>query len=182
MTTPTTRKVLNYPGLREAADRAAIAEVVQTMADGGRCPHYAPNGALVSTADASDLATSKALAWALALAVPAHGADTGIHAAADVIPLAAAWTAYPLVPADLTEVQNIANELFTDINAHVAVVAAHRALHGAFSATTGAIAVHAITTTAATNQGTANALLNAIKAFLNMHTKAGISTVEVLSS
>lgn len=182
MTTPTTRKVLNLDVFREAADRAAFAESVQTLADGGRCPHYSPSGALVSTPDSSSIGTSKTLAKALALAVVAHGADTGIHAEADTIASAAAWASAPAEPADLTEVMAIANELFTDINAHVASAAKHRGLHGAFSATTGALAAHAITTTAATNQGTADALLNAIKAFLNFHTKAGISTVEVISS
>ncbi len=178
----TTRKAQDFPIRREQAIRAALDEHIQTLADRGLCPHYAPNGALVSTPDATDLATSKVLAAALALAVVAHGADDGIHSAADVIVRTASWASYPSAPANLTEVQNIANSLLTDLNTHVANATPHRAIQGTFSATTGAVAALALTTTAATSQPTADTLLNAIKAFLNMHTKAGISAIEIVSN
>lgn len=177
----TNRQALNLPELREKANRDGFNEAVQTLADAGKCPHYAPSGALVSTADATDLGTSKTLAAALALAVVAHGADTNIHSAADVIAQAAAWASAPAVPADLTEVQNVLNELKGDINTHAANATPHRNKWGAMGGD-GVVVAYAITTADATTQGTANALANAIKAFLNNHSKAGISTIEVIPS
>ncbi len=180
-----TRKVADLPNTREEGDRLAINEIIQALGDGGKIVHYQQlTSQLVTTADASSLATSKTLAKALALAVKAHAISVGPHSVADdssAATQAAAWASAPSEPADLTEVQNIANELKTDINAHVANATPHRSKQGEIGVD-GVITVYAITTAAATDQSTSNALLNAIKNFLNNHIKSAASSVEVIAS
>lgn len=182
MTTPYARKVPDLPPARIDASVAAVNEVIQALVDGGKIVHHQYKSAsLIATPDATDLATSKTLAKALALALVAHGADADIHAAADVITQAASWTSAPAEPANLTEVQNIANTLKSDINTHVANATPHRSVWGG-PGVNGVITAHALTTTTATDQTTANALLNAVKNFLNLHMKAAASSIQLISS
>ena len=180
-----TRKVADVPSARAEGNRLAINEVITALGVNGSLVHYRHDTAdLVTTADASDLATSKALAWALALAVKAHAIKTGIHSVADdssAATMNASWTANPLVPVNLTEVQNIANELATDINAHIANATPHRSKWGTIGVD-GVLTVKAITTTAAIDQSTSNALLNAIKNFYNAHLKDAASLIELVAS
>jgi hypothetical protein len=178
-----TRKVADFPKTRGEANLAAINEIITSLAAAGIIVHHQYKSAqLVSTADASSLATSKTLAKALALAIQSHAVDTDVHTAADVSSAAtqaAAWASAPAEPADLTEVQNVANELKTDINAHVAAAAAHRSKWGS-AGVDGVITENAITTATATDQDTANALLNAIKAFYNLHIQSAASTLQIV--
>lgn len=179
-----TRKAPDLPLEREAANRGAVNEVIQTLVDAGIVVHHQQKSAdLITTPDASDLATSKTLAAALALAIPAHGADTDIHTTADAIAQAAAWSSAPAEPADLAEVGAIANELKTDINTHVAQTDHHRGQPWGTVGGDGVVVAKAITTANfSSTQGEANALLNAIKAFFNNHVKAAASTIEVIDS
>ncbi len=180
-----TRKVLDFPQYRQEANKLALNEIITALGDMGQIVHYRYKSAqLISTPDASDLATSKTLAKALAVAIPAHAVDTECHSAADsssAATQAAAWASATAEPADLTEVQNIANELKTDINAHVANATPHRSKWGT-AGVDGAITVKAITTATATDQSTANALLNAIKNFYNLHIKSAASEIEIVST
>ena len=177
-----TRKTLDLPLEREYAAIAAANDTIDALVSQGVIVHHQPDVAhLITTPDASALDSSKALAMALALAIPLHGADAKAHVAADVIAQAAAWTSAPALPADLTEVQNILNELKTDLNTHVAASAPHRNVWGT-PGVNGAITAKAITTANASDQGTANALANALKAFLNAHIKAGAASIELVKS
>lgn len=161
----------------------AVNEVIQTLCAAGKVAHHQyKSDDLITTTDATDLASSKTLAAALAVWVPAHGADTDIHTTADTIAEASAWSSSPAEPADLTEVQNVLNELKTDINTHVAQTDHHRGSAWGDIVTDGVTAAHAIATADATTQGTANALANAIKAFCNLHIQAAASTIEIVDS
>ena len=179
----TTRKIPNLPGQFDTGCVDAINAMIDTLVAAGKVVHHEYKSAdLITTADASSLATSKTLTAALAVWIPAHGADTDIHTAADTIAEAAAWASSPAEPADLTEVQNVLNELKSDINAHVAVTAAHRGSAWGDIVTNGVTAAHTIGTADATDQASANALANAIKAFCNLHMQAAASTIEVVDS
>ena len=179
------RKVADFFPTRIEGNAAALNEMITALGDAGLIVHYRyKSSQLISTPDASDLGTSKTLAKALAVAIPAHAVDTDCHSAADsssAATQAAAWASATAEPADLTEVQNIANELKTDINAHVANATPHRSKWGT-AGVDGVITVKAITTATATDQSTANALLNAIKAFYNLHIKSAASEIEVVAS
>jgi hypothetical protein len=173
--------VADFPQERGNGAVAAVNEVIDAMATQGQLVHHLHKSSqLITTPNAADLGTSKTLARALALAVIAHTGDTDIHTADDGTAQAAAWASAPAEPANLTEVQNILNELKTDLNAHVASTAAHRNKWGA-PGTTGLVAF-AITTADANDQSTANALANAIKGFLNLHMQSAASSVEVVAS
>ncbi len=176
-------KVRNLPSEKQDALINVMNQQAQALGTMGVCPHYhSPFGAdgsvtaLVTTADASDLDTSKALAKALADALLAHAADTEKHSAASVV-ACAAYASSPGLPADLTEVQNILNEVKADFNTHIASTTVHRGAGGQGKAT-----VTTISTADATNQGTANTLANAIKVALNAHDSAGCQTIEVVAS
>lgn len=174
------RKVENTPGKRLEGIEAAINRLNACLAGAGQLAHHELDD-LITTADASDLATSKALAKALALWIPLHGADTDVHTAADVIATAAAWTSAPDDPADLTEVQNILNELKADWNGHIADASAHRGVFAPIDGN-GVLTPQAITTADATNQGTANALANAIKAYCNNHAESANQDIQLIRS
>ena len=178
-----TRKIPNLPGEFDTGCVAAINETIDALVAAGKIVHHQyKSDDLITTADASDLATSKTLDAALAVWIPAHGADTDIHTTADVIAEAAAWASSPAEPADLTEVQNVLNELKSDINTHVAQTDHHRGSAWGDIVTNGVTAAHVIGTADATDQSSANALANAIKAFCNLHMQAAISSLEVVDS
>jgi|GEM_PF-3702445 len=179
-----TRKAPDLPLEREAANRGAINEIIQTLVDAGIVVHHQYKAAdLIVATDATDLASSKTLAAALAAAIPAHGADTDIHTTADPVAQAAAWASAPAEPADLAEVGAIANELKTDLNLHVAQTDHHRGQPWGTAGGDGVVVVKAITTSDfSSTQGEANALLNALKAFFNNHIRAAASDIEVIDS
>lgn len=180
-----TRRVQNTPGRRDEGIEAAFNGMVTALVDAGIVVHHDADAAnLVATPDASSLATSKTLAKALALAVVAHGADTGAHTTADAaVVQAAAWASAPNEPADLAEVGGILNELKADLNLHVAQTDHHRGVVWGTVGGDGIVAVKAITTADyASTQGEANALANAIKAFLNNHIKAAAPSIELIDS
>lgn len=173
----------NTPPAKVDAAIAQGNQLAQALGAMGVCPHYSSPfdatgavRALITTADASDLDTSKALAKAIADALLAHAADTDQHSAASTV-ANAAYASTPELPADLTEVQNILNEAKADFNTHIANATVHRGVGGQGKAT-----ITAISTTDASNQGTANTLANAIKAAINEHDRAGIQTVQVVGS
>jgi hypothetical protein len=178
------RKVMDLPVEKTTALIAVHNQTVQALGAQGVIPHYCSpftaTGAareLVSTTDASDLATSKTLAKALALALIAHGADTDAHSTADTIAIAA-WASAPAEPADLTEVQNVLNEVKADFNTHIANATPHRGVGGQGKTAVTVV----ISTTDASNQGTANTLANAIKVALNAHDRAGIQAIDLVAS
>lgn len=179
-----TRNVLYMPEFEAKNNREAINDLVGVLVDAGIVVHHQyKSDDVISTPDATDLATSKTLAAALALAIPAHGADTDVHTTADTIAQAAAWSSAPAEPANLAEVGAIANELKTDINLHVAQTDHHRGQPWGTVGGDGVVVVKAITTANfASTQGEANALLNAIKAFLNNHMKAGAPSLVLVKS
>ncbi len=150
-------------------------DVVSTLIGAGLVPHHNNNGAVIDVKDATDLDSSKALAKAIADTLVDHGADVGLHSAADeTIEFDTEYTSAPDLPADLTEVQNILNEAKSLFNAHLANATVHRSVGGA-----GGVAIGTITTANANSQATANALANAIKAAYNRHAKMGISAFVV---
>ncbi len=139
------------------------------------CQHYhspfgtdgTANAALITSPDSSDIATSKVLAKELADDLALHAADTSKHSEASTV-ACAAYTSSPGAPADLTEVQNIANELKTDLTAHIINATPHR-----FANLSTAHTALLAATAAATNQGTADTLLNVLKKVLNDHDRNG---------
>ena len=172
-----TRRIMNLPPRIDDGHDAALIDIVACLVEAGIAAHHAV-GALVTTADASDLATSQALAAALGLAVPAHAADIEAHTTADAaVVQAAAWSSAPSVPADLAEVQATLNEIKADLNTHVGTLDHHRGQPWGAIVTDGVRVAHVIGTADATDQSSANALANAIKAFLNLHSKGAAKTV-----
>jgi hypothetical protein len=176
-------KVRDLPQEKQDALIAVHNQTIQALGGQGVLPHYSSPftstgavRALVTTADASDLDTSKALAKALADALTSHGTDTDAHSASSAI-ACAAYTSSPALPADLTEVQNILNEVKADFNTHIASTTVHRGAGGQ-----GKASMLTITTTDASNQGTANTLANAIKVALNAHDAAGAQSIDVVAS
>lgn len=176
-------KVQDIPNYKLGAVVKVVNQQTQALGTMGVLPHYhSPFGAdgtvtaLVTAANASDLATSKTLAKALADALVAHGASTDKHSAADVIAIAA-YASSPAEPANLTEVQNVLNEVKADFNTHIANATPHRGVGGAGRAT-----IATVTTADASDQTTANALANALKAALNAHDSAGAQTIQVVDN
>lgn len=177
-----TRKTPDLRNERESAAITTINELLAAQAAAGHVVHYKYDSTqLITTADASSLPTSKTLAKALALAIPVHGADAEVHGTADVIAQAAAWASAPAEPANLTEVQDVLNELKGDINTHVANATPHRSKWGTVGGD-GTVTAKAITTADASDQGTANALANAIKNFYNAHLASAASQIELVAS
>ena len=91
---PAKRNVPNLPQERLAAAEAAIEALNAALEAVGALAHHGVDD-LITSADASDLATSKTLTAELATWLPLHGADTDIHTVADTIATAAAWTSAP---------------------------------------------------------------------------------------
>lgn len=185
MATYNTRKIQDLPALHDDGHEAAFNDLLDRLCDAGVIVHHEYKSAdQVTAANASDLATSKTLATALALAVVAHGADTDIHTTADAaLVQAAAWSSAPSEPADLAEVGAVLNELKTDINLHVLQTDHHRGQVWGGLVTDGVLAGNVIATADYTStQGEANTLANAIKAFLNAHAKSGAASIERVSS
>jgi hypothetical protein len=138
----------------------------------GGCPH-AGFTALVTTPNALTLLSEvMTLANALKAAYTAHRIDTGAHVAADATNVVAAADA-----TDQTSANTLLTELKTDLNAHMALAAAHYDLGGAG----GPAAVAAVATANATDLATSIALANALKAAFNRHT-FGRPTLVVVAS
>lgn len=174
----------NLPGLITAACVAVANQTTQALGAMGVLPHYKPSvdgygnpTDLITTPDASSLATSKTLAAALATALTAHGANTQAHSASSTI-ACAAWASSPAEPANLVEVQNVLNEVKADFNTHIANATPHRGIGGQGKVAQPA----AISTADASDQTTANTLANAIKVALNAHARAGAETISIVAS
>lgn len=163
----TTRNIPDLPPSKATGAVAALQELIPALGAMGVLPHL-DVGSPVATADASDLATSVALANALKAAWNTHCASTAQHASADATNVASSADA-----TDLASVQTLLNELKGDFNAHVVSGTFHR---GA------ADKIHSITSANATDQNTANTLANELKADFNAHTQAGAKTLAVVAS
>ncbi len=171
-------RVADLNATKLAACVAVTNQQTQALGAMGVVPHYSSpfdsTGAvrtLITSADASSLATSKTLAKEIADDLAAHAADTDKHSAASTV-ANAAYASSPAEPADLTEVQNILNEAKADFNTHIANATPHRGVTGAGKATIGTVS-----TADASDQDTANTLANALKAAINAHDRAGAQTI-----
>ncbi len=176
-------KVRNLPVEKQDAIISVLNQQANALGAMGVLPHYhSPFGAdgavtaLITSPDASSLSTSQALAKELADDLVAHGASTDKHSSADAITISA-YSSSPAVPANLTEVQAVLNEVKTKFNAHIANATVHRGVTGAGKATVGTV-----TTADASDQTTANALANALKAAMNAHDRAGCQTIEIIAN
>jgi hypothetical protein len=141
----------------------------------GLFPHQAPLAAAsrVTAADSSDIATCKTLCQNLCVVCAAHDDDVALHVAADAGQLTcAAWASTPAVPADLTECQNVLNELKADWNLH-RVKGPYGTIH------TGDDAYSTIDAADASSQGTANTLANQLKLRINRSLAAAPTSVVV---
>ena len=167
---PDTKRVREIPDLHKFPEWL-LDDVITTLTNAGILPHYNSDGATVTAADASDLATSQTLTLALVDGFVAHGADTGIHSVADAaLDVPAQASSHPAEPADLAEVQATLNQLKADLNTHLSNETPHRSIP-----VPGILAVSLVTTADATNQTTANALANALKSALNRHVGMGMA-------
>lgn len=160
-------------------DTQLYRQLYETAKAAGLLPHHrsAVDSVIITTADASDLATSKTLTLTLynALYVAGgHFGDVSAHDAADPIADPAAFTSAPAEPADLAEVGATLNEIKADCIAHQASVVFHANGIGG----EGGLALTVITTADfATLQAEANTLANALKAWFNLHGKLGAPKV-----
>ena len=170
----TTRNVPNLPDKRLTASLEEHQALVTALGAAGVLMHFDAEDP-ITTPDATDLATSKTLAKALADALVAHGASTAMHSTGETIAIAA-YTSDPAEPADLAETQAIANEVKADFNTHLDHTG-HRGVGGQ-----GGHTPADITTADGSDQGTTNTLLNAIKAAFNAHVKNGAKDVQVVPS
>jgi hypothetical protein len=143
-------------------------QLLGALGAAGVLPHYSSVQTQITEADSEDLATSKTLTKALADAFAAHQADTAQHSAAGAIAAPAAWASSPDEPADLDEVEAVLNELKADFNAHLILTDIHRGYGGQ-----GGHAAVIVSTTDATDQGSADTLANALKVAMNRHQAAG---------
>lgn len=169
-----TKRVREIPDYHLLPDYVT-EDLVSSLGAAGLLPHYNNDGATVTAAAATDLATSKTLAKDIADVLVAHGADTGIHSSADAtLEFAAEYTSSPELPADLTEVEAILNQAKALFNTHLANATVHRGVGGAAGITVGTIS-----TANATDQSTSNALANALKAAINRHAAMGFAPFAV---
>lgn len=150
-----------------------LTDEIQSMLEAAGINQHYGQGAQISTDDSAGLATSKALAKALADAVFGHANDTDLHVAADATmgTANAAYVSTPALPADLTEVQNILNEVKTEFNLHIVSTTYHRTKGGLAGQPTAAQVT--VATANATDQSTSDALANALKAAYNRHVQMG---------
>jgi hypothetical protein len=159
-------------------DTQLYRQLYETAKAAGLLPHHraAIDSVIITTPDASDLATSKTLCLAVFAATYAtngHFGDDSAHDAVDPIADPAAFTSAPAEPADLAETQATANEMKADFIAHQASVVFHDNGVGG----QGALTLTVITTADGSTQGTTNTLLNALKAWFNLHVKLGAPKV-----
>lgn len=122
---------------------------------------HADASAQITTANASDLATSIALANALKASYNAHCASAcdsatgqGSHTAADATNPTAVADA-----TDLTSVEALLNDIKAKYNSHRALTTSHPTADG----------TNVVTAAAATDQASSNTLANDIKTQLNAH-------------
>jgi hypothetical protein len=166
-----TRDTADLPGSRLTALEAAFAQLHAALGASGGLPHHEVTD-LVTAAAATDEATSVALANDLKAQYNAHIADTDAHVAADATNPTAAADA-----TDLATVITLANEAKGDLNAHIVLTASHRGAGGA-----GGVGGQTVTTADGTDQTTANALCNALKAAMNRHFSAGAPDIALVAS
>lgn len=164
-------------------DTQLYRHVLDTLQAAGLCPHHRPStddtwlATLNAVPAASDLATSKTLTLALYTALydtGGHFGDTTAHDAADPIADPAAFTSLPAEPADLAEVGATLNEMKADCIAHQASTTFHANGVGGEGGVTPTIIT---TADYATLQAEANALANALVAWINKHAGQGMPEV-----
>lgn len=126
---------------------------------------------IIDTADATDAATTLALANELRTAYVAHIASTQKHSAADATNTVSAAAA-----TDAASTQALANELKLDLNAHQANVTPHRGKGGQGSVVA---APQVIATADGTDAATTQTLTNAVKAAYNLHVRSGAQNLRV---
>jgi hypothetical protein len=122
------RSVNELPVFKDAAAFEEQQNLIAQLGAVGITQHYqeAVAADLETTTVASDLATSKTLAKALADALSAHALLTTKHSAASTVDNSA-HTSSPSVPANLAEVIAVANELKADLLGHLQNGTPHRA-------------------------------------------------------
>lgn len=138
-----------------------------SVAGGGAAIHYDQAEYPVTTANASDLATSLALLHALLYAYYRHIADALAHTAADTTnTMSGTASGYVDYVVDLDTAVEIANDLKAAYNAHRSQSGVHPTNDSG----------RQITSADATDQSSLNTLLNEIKTDLNAHMAQGLST------
>lgn len=151
------------PQVRNDSPSAVVAELVtqhnaqcKAVADEVASVYHAAKATTVTSANASDLATSLTLVNELRVKIVAHLADALRHKAASAESIAA-----PLAT-DLTTAQTLANELKSDYNTHLTEAGVH------FNND----AANNVTSADASDQSTLNTLLNEMKGDFNQHVSA----------
>lgn len=170
----TERNVHKLPGIEVPETAAAMAELINgALLSSGLISHYDGEHSLITTPDASDLATLKTLTLVLTDRIVAHGADaTSQHSVADAaLDVPAGFSSHPSEPADLAECQATINQLKIDLTAHIINATPHRG--GGEQA---GFSVTAITTTDGSTQGTNETLINALVDAFHVHIKSGVRT------
>lgn len=143
-------------------------EYAANLLAGGIYPHNSAAVAGITAADATDLATSKTLAKAIADYLAAHDDDAVMHNAADTGNLAcAAYASTPAEPADLAEVNAMYLEMSGDWAAHAARVPA---IHDGLDLWA---PLQLLPAPGAADQPANNRALNALKAAINMSCLSG---------
>ncbi len=160
---PENRRIPQLDPLELDAARIVLDQLIAGL------PHYDVGTVIdAAIADASDLATSMALANALKVAMNAHFALTTLHAAAD-----GAVSITSANATDLPTAQTLVNEMFTDWNLHLMTgVAVHKV----------ADMGHRGTSATASDQATTNARANELRRSFNAHVLRGSRTLESVAS
>ena len=176
------RQAFDTPDQRVSALRDEYNDLIDGLGEQGVLAHYdrAPEAhALVTAADASDLATSKTLTLDIVNKMVTHGASTKVHSAADAaLDVPAAASSHPNEPADLAEVGATLNELKGDLNTHLANATPHRGVGGEG----GHAPAQVSTSDFSSTQAEANTLANALKAAFNRHVQSGAQKITLVAS
>lgn len=163
----TDRSVPKLPTPSIEASRTQGNELVDALRALGLIQHIGLTD-VITTADASDLATVVALSNAIKAAYNAHAASTSAHDAADATNVITSADA-----TDQSSANTLLNEAKGDFNAHLVLSAAH----GARVAGVGRVTIATVTTTNASDLATSIALANALKLAINAHFLSGARRV-----
>lgn len=151
-------------------------EYLAAMQFAGLYPHL-DGAAGIATADATDLASSKTLAKAIADYLAAHDDNTSLHTVADAGALTcAAYASSPAEPNDLAEVNAMFREMATDWYTHALKVPA---VHPGYDV---AALIPLTVKPANTDQDGTNAALNALKAAINQSVRSDYPTQTFVKS
>lgn len=153
---------LSYTAYAETQDTEVLNALLKSGAFAHKVCTAAQRDALITTADATDFASAKTLLTAIGTALQAHDDNTYMHTTADTGRFAFTATFPPVFDADA---QDVATEIKTDLNAHIAVVGA-AALADVHS---GLDHKSLVLSPDATTEGTCVTLANEEKARVNNH-------------